>query len=645
MSPSETINADSRGRSHGSSAGRHKGIDTPWAKVLIGRETSVPTLPTLYPVSEVLARTKAADKQAALTGVTTTFSPEHISNYRLLALGNIDPTQITRRLPKSRKLSRYRLSETNGYPGIYKHGAAYTPGNRFDNATTRLEDRTIAAKHHPPRDSGKDILLICAISPLDVGAERGLLHHCVGDLPKPQTAVVAYLKAQGWNCGRRGIPLNPLSLLVAWVAVRKQQSPIARDKTLLALRNKSAARPSETTQRYDTIWSTLIGDDTASTAHVVGVCEKHPTSNFWADRDGQQTAQLSQEPIWSSVVDDYERELGRAAVVQEARIHKVAYCVLATVGNDWPRTGPPTYLFGLKSSSVPVLSAKYRVSPRYIAPLDQWTVDYSARQRCAVRTCLQHPSPLYFEDLGSLGVTSAWRRVDSSWEDRSEDVRNGANINPGPDPQSGMNRARKWPVHDEIPSLVGPRHIVGDGPTSAEFSQVPRIRRTHSEPFLPHLLVRSVALTISADGTQFSRYVPKKDASAEFTEFVKSHQKNHRTMDINITTTCKKLTLTWRHNQLGHPSSTEKISGSDSTSEEFGEKLETIVLSPCSSRWDTCASPIAKQQMPVILNCVTDLEDGMLELDRPSPYSTAYPGRQDYKAHIALAIHPLTKNL
>lgn len=110
-------------------------IDTPWARVLIGRETPVPTLPTLYPVSEVLARTKAADKQAALTGVTTTFSPEHISNYRLLALGNIDPTQITRRLPKSRKVIRYRLSETNGYPDIYKHGA-YTPGNRFDNATS-----------------------------------------------------------------------------------------------------------------------------------------------------------------------------------------------------------------------------------------------------------------------------------------------------------------------------------------------------------------------------------------------------------------------------------------------------------------------------------------------------------------------------
>ncbi|EXF75576.1 hypothetical protein CFIO01_06312 [Colletotrichum fioriniae PJ7] len=103
-----------RNRSLTQRAGLHKGIDTPWAA---DRQRNICSGSTGYRLWNLLA------------------SPEHISNYRLLGLGNMHPTQITRCLPESRKVIRCRLDETNGRSDIHKHGA-YTPGNRFDNATS-----------------------------------------------------------------------------------------------------------------------------------------------------------------------------------------------------------------------------------------------------------------------------------------------------------------------------------------------------------------------------------------------------------------------------------------------------------------------------------------------------------------------------
>ncbi|KAK1487171.1 hypothetical protein CCUS01_03515 [Colletotrichum cuscutae] len=212
-------------------------------------------------------------------------------------------------------------------------------------------------------------------------------------------------------------------------------------------------------------------------------------------------------------IDDYERELGRAAqsksarqedqFVQEARIHKVA-------------TGPPvtnncrTFLFGLMSSSVPVFSAKYR-----------WA----------------HPSPLYFEDLGSLGLQ---QRNLHEMMVRSNNFSE-CNICTGRR-TPGPTEYRPWLVHGTL--------------------SVPRIRRTHFEPFLPHLLTE-----LNSRGTYPKRRIggvhrirqiaPKKSSDNGY--------QYHHDMQKDVETDVK-LTLTWRHNQLGHPSNAEKISGTTDAS-------------------------------------------------------------------------------
>ncbi|KAK1687420.1 hypothetical protein BDP55DRAFT_630614 [Colletotrichum godetiae] len=249
----EATNVSYRNRSLIHHAGLHKGIDTPR---IADRERSISSGST-DSVSEpsgvsILRRLRDVFPNPAKSSGIAWTRPMAILTFTNTGPPRREPDLITPQVSPD-LLRRCQLAA--------------------DRASTPSKDRTVAAKH-PSRDSGKAILLFRAVYDYPNGYVTGTLLTVA--INKPTRS-----------------------------AIRNQQSPIAQDKTLLALRNKSTAPgqmfgnnpeirhhlEDDSRNPYSYLGgmahpsSPLIGGEPILTAHVVGACEKHPTSDSCADHD------------------------------------------------------------------------------------------------------------------------------------------------------------------------------------------------------------------------------------------------------------------------------------------------------------------------------------------------------------------------